>query len=106
MQRDRMLASATSRTRDKGPQKMLIILACFAGILLGLVFNVAILLPVILMSGTAYTVACAGQDPVTIVLGIVILAIAVQAGYLIGLTGRDLVEQILVRLHLVQSKSV
>jgi hypothetical protein len=87
-------------------QKMLIILACFAGILLGLIFNVAILPPVILAGAAGYAVSSAGQSPGTIILAIVLLAVAVQAGYVIGLTGRDLFSQLLVRLHLVQSKRV
>ena len=85
---------------------MLIIFACFAGIMLGLIFNVAILLPVILVGATAYAAASSGQNPVAIVLAIVILTVSVQAGYVIGLTCRDLFAQILVRLNIVQSKRV
>jgi hypothetical protein len=85
---------------------MLIILACLSGILLGLIFNVAILLPVTLVGALAYAVVSAGQNPGAIALAIVILAVAVQAGYVIGLTCRDLFAQILARLHVVQSKRV
>ena len=85
---------------------MLIILACFAGILLGLIFNVAILLPVILVGATTYAVSSTGQNPGAIVLAIVILSASVQAGYVIGLTCRDHFAQILARLHIVQSKEV
>jgi hypothetical protein len=85
---------------------MLIILSCFAGILLGLVFNVAGLLPTILVGATAYAVSAAGQNPGAIVLSIVILSVSVQAGYAIGLTCRELFAQILARLHIVESKRV
>jgi hypothetical protein len=85
---------------------MLIIFACFAGTMLGLIFNVAILLPVILVGTTAYAAASAGQNPLAIVLAIVILTVSLQAGYFIGLTCRDLFAQILARLNIVQSKRV
>lgn len=85
---------------------MLIIFVCFAGIMLGLIFNVVILLPVILVGATAYAAASAGQNPLAIVLAIVILTVSFQAGYFVGLTCRDLFAQILARLNIVQSKRV
>ncbi len=85
---------------------MLIIFACLAGILLGLIFNVATLPSVILAGATAYVVAFAEQNQDEIVLAIVVSSISVQAGYMIGLTGRDLFAQILERLNIVQSKQV
>jgi uncharacterized membrane protein (UPF0136 family) len=84
---------------------MLIIFACLAGILLGLIFNVATLLSVILVGAAAYA-ASAGQNQGEIVLAIVVSSISVQAGYMIGLTSRDLFAQILERLNIVQSKQV
>jgi hypothetical protein len=84
---------------------MLIILACLAGILLGLIFNVAVLLSVILVGATIYAVASAGHQG-EIVLAIVVSSISVQAGYMIGLTSRDLFAQILERLNIAQSKQV
>lgn len=85
---------------------MLIIFACLAGIFLGLIFNVATLLSAILVGATAYAVASAGQNQGEIVLAIVVSSISVQAGYMIGLTSRDLFAQILERLNIVQSKQV
>lgn len=85
---------------------MLIILVCLAGILLGLIFNVAIVLSVTLVGAAVYAVASAGQNQGEIVLAIVVSSISVQAGYMIGLTSRDLFAQILERLNIVQSKQV
>jgi hypothetical protein len=85
---------------------MLIIFACLAGIFIGLIFNVATLLSVLPIGATAYAVASAGQNQDEIVLAIVVSSISVQAGYMIGLTSRDLFAQILERLNIVQSKQV
>jgi hypothetical protein len=85
---------------------MLLILTCIAGILLGLWFRVTILLPVTLAGAATYASASAGQNPGAIIVAIVISSIALQAGYMIGLTGRDLFAQILSRLNIAQSKRV
>jgi hypothetical protein len=85
---------------------MLLILASIAGILLGLIFNVTILLPVIVVGATVYAVSFAGQNPGATLLAIVILSASVQAGYVIGLTCRDLFAQIISRLNIAQSKRI
>jgi hypothetical protein len=87
-------------------EKMLIILACLAGFLLGLRFRVSILLPAILAGAAAYLIASAGRNPGAIILAIVISSVSIQAGYMIGLTSRDLFAQILARLNIAQSKQV
>jgi hypothetical protein len=92
--------------QERSLRKMLIIFGCFAGIIFGLIFNVAILLPVTLVGAIAYAAASAGQNPLAVVLAIVILTVSLQAGYVIGLTFRDLFAQILARLNIVQSKRV
>lgn len=79
---------------------MLIILACLAGVLLGLVFNVVVLLPVTLAGALIY----ASFGAVTGAL--LIPAISLQAGYMIGLTSRDMVSQLFARLNIAQSKRV
>ena len=85
---------------------MLFILACIAGILLGLCSSVIILLPVTLAGATAYAINSAGQNPGAITLAIVISSVCVQAGYMIGLNSRDILSQILSRLKFVESKRV
>jgi hypothetical protein len=85
---------------------MLIVLACLAGIVLGLRFTVAVLVPVTVAGAGAYMVASAGQYPGAIALSIVIAAFSLQAGYMIGLTSRDLFAQILEWANPVPSKRI
>ena len=85
---------------------MLLILACIAGILLGLYFRVIFLLPVTLAGAGAYTMISAGQNPRVIIVAIVFSSICLQAGYMIGLTSRDFFVQIFSRLNIVRSKRV
>ena len=85
---------------------MLLILACIAGIMLGLYFRVVFLIPVTLAGAYAFTMIFAGQNPRTIIVAIVFSSVSLQVGYMIGLTSRELFSQILVRLHLMQSKRV
>ena len=85
---------------------MLLILTCIAGILLGLCFRVTILLPVTVAGAAAYMISSAGQNPGAIIFTIMISSVSLQAGYMIGLTGRDLFTQILARLNIAQSKRV
>jgi hypothetical protein len=83
---------------------MLLILASVAGILLGLHLRVIFLLPVTLAGAAAYTMISADQNPGAIIVAIVVSSVCLQAGYMIGLTSRELVAQIFVRLNLTQSK--
>ncbi len=85
---------------------MLIILACLAGVLLGLTFNVLVLFPVTIAGVFAYAILSPEQGLGAAVAAIVVLAIALQAGYMIGLTGRDTLGQLLARLNIAQSKRV
>ena len=83
---------------------MLIILACLAGVLLGLAFNVFVLLPVTLAGALSYVFLSQGQGVSGLATAILVPAISLQAGYMIGLTGREMVAQLRARLNLVQSK--
>ena len=87
---------------------MLPLLVCIAGIYLGLYFKVLVLLPVSLV-GSAILVlvnlssglglyASFGDLLFPLVLG--------QAGYLLGLTGRDTYGHILARFQAAQSNRV
>jgi hypothetical protein len=85
---------------------MLIILACLAGVLLGLNFNVFVLFPVTLAGILAYGFLSQGQGFGAATAAIVVPAISLQAGYMIGLTGRDTFTQLRAKLNIAQSKRV
>ena len=85
---------------------MLIILACLAGVLLGLAFNVVVLLPVTLAGALAYAFLPPAEGLAAAIAAFVIPAVSLQAGYMIGLTSRDMVAQLRARLDVAQSKRV
>lgn len=85
---------------------MLIILASLVGIIIGLNFKVVILIPVFLIGVAAYTTLSIEYGFGANALAILVAAVAVQGGYMIGLTGRDLFAQILTRLNIVQSRRI
>jgi hypothetical protein len=85
---------------------MLIILGCFVGVLLGLRSNVLAVLPLGLAGGVAYALMHLGQGPGPLAIDIIISAFSLQAGYMIGLTSRDMFAQILARLNIAQSRRV
>jgi hypothetical protein len=84
---------------------MLLLLVCIAGIFLGLYFNVFVLLPFSsigaalfisdnLSSGLSFY-ANAGE--------LLLLLFSLQAGYMLGLTGRATYLQVVARIQAVQS---
>jgi hypothetical protein len=85
---------------------MLIITACLAGVLLGLNFNVAVLLPLAVAGGGIHALAYAAPGPAAIGTDMFVLTFSLQAGYMIGLTGRATFAQILTRLNIAPSKQV
>jgi hypothetical protein len=85
---------------------MLIVLACIAGVLLGLTFNVFVLFPATIAGILAYAFLSQGQGLGAATVAILVPAISLQAGYMIGLTGRDTFAQLLARLNIAQSKRV
>jgi hypothetical protein len=86
----------------------LLITAAGAGIFFGLYYNFLILIPTTLVA----TIVCSasallgGHSASSALLAIVIPAISLQAGYMVGLAGRDLLSQFLARLNGAQSKRV
>jgi hypothetical protein len=88
-----------------GPREMLIILACLAGVLLGLTFNVAVLLSVTVAGALAFAFQSQGQGLGAVTV-IAVAAVSLHGGYMIGLTGRDMFAQLLARLNIAQSKRV
>jgi len=85
----------------------LLIVAFFAGILLGLYYQFLVLVPVTLAAAlTSSLVAFFSGDSVLYALSaIVVPAIGLQGGYIVGLTGRDFLASRLGRSNL-QSKRV
>ena len=85
---------------------MLIVLAALVGVFIGLNFKAVILIPVFLFGAVAYSALSIEHGFGANALAIVVAAVSVQGGYMIGLTGRDLFSQMLVRLNIVQSKRI
>ncbi len=81
----------------------MLIVAGFGGIFLGLHHQVLVLIPVTL--GAA--IICSlldGQGVLSSLSAVVIPAVALQCGYMIGMTGRDPIHQLLARISGGQSK--
>jgi nitric oxide reductase large subunit len=87
---------------------MLIILACGAGIYIGRHFGVLALLPFSLLGAGAFATSCwmSGQDFFTSASMLIVLLIALQSGYFLGMTSRGAYTQLLARLNIGQSKRV
>jgi hypothetical protein len=87
---------------------MLPILACCAGIYVGLHFNILALLPLSVLGAGAYLVSAwaNGQDLLDGLAVIALPAIAVQAGYFLGLTTRPAYMHLRSRLNIRHSERV
>jgi hypothetical protein len=87
---------------------ILLIVACLAGIFFGLYYNFLVLIPLTLAAAVTCSAAALfhGQSFSTALLAIVIPAVGLQGGYMIGLISRDILGQFLSRLTGVQSKRV
>jgi hypothetical protein len=87
---------------------MLPILACGAGIYVGLHFNVLALLPLSVLGAGAYVVS-AWSNGQGLLDGLAVVAlpiIAVQAGYFLGLTTRPAYSHLRSRLNIRHSERV
>jgi hypothetical protein len=87
---------------------MLPLLACGAGVYLGFHFNILALLPFSILGAGAFilSVWSSGQSFADSVSILLLPAISVQAGYMLGLTGREIYGQLLARLNIGQSKRI
>ena len=85
---------------------MLIALTCIAGIVLGLTFNVLVLVPATVVGALAYGILVQNQTLSSIATAVLVLAVSLQAGYMIGLTGREMLAQLVARFSAAQSKRV
>jgi hypothetical protein len=87
---------------------VLLIVACLAGIFFGLYYNFLVLIPLTLAAAIvcSTTAVLHGQNISASLLVMVIPAVGLQGGYMIGLTSRDLLSQLLSRFNAVNSRRV
>ncbi len=87
---------------------MLALFACAAGIYLGLHFNILVLLPFSVLGTGALVFSSwsSGHSLWDSATAMLVPMISVQAGYMLGLTGREAYVNLLARLNIGQSKQV
>jgi hypothetical protein len=87
---------------------MLPLLACCAGIYLGLHFNILVLLPFSVLGAGAMICSSwsSGQSFLDSANILLFPLIAIQAGYMLGLTARETYGQLLARLNIGHSKRI
>ena len=87
---------------------MLPLLACAAGIYLGLHFNILVLLPFSLLGAGAYIFSpwAASQSLIDSATVLLFPMVSVQAGYMLGLTARESYMQLRTRLNIGHSKRI
>lgn len=86
----------------------LLIVASLAGVFFGLYYKFLVLVPITLAAAIASSAAAlwAGHSAWSALLAIMLPAVGLQGGYMIGLTSRDFLGQILPRNDGVQSKRI
>jgi hypothetical protein len=85
----------------------LLIVACLAGIFFGLYYNFLVLVPLALAAAlTCSAVAVTHGESISAALLAIVVPTVSPGGYMIGLTGRDLLSQFLSRPGGAQSKRV
>lgn len=87
---------------------VLLIVSCGTGIFFGLYFNFQVLIPLTLAAAIACSSAALlnGQTVPASLFSIVLPAVGLQGGYMIGLTSRDLLGYVVSRFRGVQSGRV
>jgi hypothetical protein len=85
---------------------MLLLLVCIAGIFLGLYFSVLVLLPASLIISAVFISANPGLSFYPGLVDLSFLLVLGQAGYILGLIGRDTYAHVLARFHAVQSNRI
>jgi hypothetical protein len=85
-----------------------LIVACLAGVFFGRYFNFLVLIPLTLAAAiTCGTIALLdGHGATSALVAIIVSAVGLQGGYMIGLTSRDVFGQLLNRYTGIQSKRV
>ena len=86
---------------------MLVLLACGVGIYLGLNFSVLVLLALSFLGAGAFSLAFwSGTDFFDAFRDAFLPLFLAQAGYMLGLTARDVYGHLLTRLNIGQSKRI
>jgi hypothetical protein len=87
---------------------MLPLVACAAGIYLGLHFNILGVLPFSILGAGAFIVSgwASGQSLFESASILLFPMILVQAGYMLGLTAREAYRQLLVRMNIGQTRRI
>jgi nitric oxide reductase large subunit len=87
---------------------MLPLIACGAGIYLGLHFNILVLLPFSILGAGAFIMSswASGQSLLDSAGILLVPLIAVQAGFMLGLTARESYGQLRARLNIRQSRRI
>jgi hypothetical protein len=85
---------------------ILLIVGCLAGIFFGLYYNFLVLIPIALAAALTCSAGAVlhGHTISAALLAIVIPVVGLQAGYMLGLTSRDLLSQFLSRFNALPSK--
>jgi hypothetical protein len=104
----RVATGTLAAARESGAQMALLIVTCVAGVFFGLYYNFFVLIPLTLVAAATCSSAAwlHGHSISGALLAIVIPAVGLQGGYMIGLTGRDLFDQLLARFSGAESKRV
>ena len=87
---------------------MVLLIVCLAGIFLGLNYSFQVLIPLTLASAIvcSSTALLNGQTVLASLFSVVLTAVGLQGGYMIGLTSRDLLGHVVSRLRGAQSRRV
>ncbi len=87
---------------------MLPLIACGAGIYLGLHFNILVLLPVSILGAGAFIFSAwsSGHSLLDSAVILLVPLISVQAGFMLGLTARESYGQLRARLSFRQSRRI
>jgi uncharacterized membrane protein len=83
-----------------------LITAVGAGFFFGLCYNFLVLAPITLAAAIMCGASAMSTGAVSTLIAIIIPAIGLQGGYMIGLTSRDLFSQFLARVNGAQSNRV
>jgi hypothetical protein len=100
------ILSGTWSHADEDFHLAMLIVAGSVGIFLGLHQRILVLIPVTLGAAIVCSLVAMfdGLSFVSSLVALVMPAVALQGGYMIGMTGRDPIHQILIRLRGRQSK--
>ena len=85
-----------------------LVLVCTVGALIGLYWKVFALLPIaaiLAVASSAFSIL-GGESALSVLTSTVIALVALQGGYMIGLTSRELIEHLFARENAATSKRI